>query len=419
MSVRESMRRPRAFVVVAVLLVLAGAAVYALLLPSTKHGTAYFASVKGIYPHDRVRIKGVDVGTIESITPEPGRVRVEFTYDAKYELPAGVKAAIVTPTLVSTRFIQLAPVYRGGPAFPDGGVIPSDRTAVPLEFDDLKKQLVTLADEVGPTGLDRNGALSNFLNVAGKNAQGGNGQRLNDLIHQAAGALEAVDNGGDNLFASVSNLQVFVGSLGQIDQQMEEFNSRLASVSSVLADNRGELSAALDATSAAARDVDAFIASNGGPLNKSVADLGQLTSTIAQQRDNLATLLHVGPNTLTNLYNIISPRSLAFTGAPVVDNLSTPADFVCSAYAEATASKPNDAVKWCGTYLGPLLHSLRMYQPPVGANAIVGPENGVATPEPGSLGAGPRNPPAQSQLPPPALVPGQGGLRNPPAEGGN
>ena len=39
----------------------------------------------------------------------------------------------------------------------DGAVIPVDRTAVPVEWDEVKEQLMRLATELGPTrrGVDR------------------------------------------------------------------------------------------------------------------------------------------------------------------------------------------------------------------------------------------------------------------------
>ncbi|WP_051341924.1 MCE family protein [Pseudonocardia spinosispora] len=400
-------------------LVVAAVAVVGFLSTQKKHGVAYFASVKSIYPKDHVRIKGVDVGQITAITPAPGQVRVEFSYDSKYNLPADVRAAIVSPTLVSTRFIQLTPAYRhSGAVFPDNGVIPLSRTASPLEFDDLKNELSRLATSVGPNGMDRDGALSRFLDVAARNGHGGNGQRFNDLIHQAAGALEAIDNGGGDLFATVGNLQVFVNSLGQVDGEIQEFNSRLGSVSTTLDDNKDELASALDGVSRAAKDIDGFVKDNGDTLNESIDRLGQFTRTVAQSRDNLATILHVGPNTLTNLMDIYSTRAEAITGSLEFDNLNTPADFVCSAYAEATASKPEDAVKWCGSYLGPLLNVMRMAQPPGGVSPVIVKDNGTTAVKPGDRDPKQNNAPATPEFPPPSKpLPGLGGLTTP--SGGN
>ncbi len=99
---------------------------------------AYFENSNGIYVGDDVRILGVPVGRITSIEPQPERVKISFWYDDKYDVPADAKAAILSPTLVTARAIQLTPVYTTGPVMKDDAVIPRERTAVPVEWDEVR-----------------------------------------------------------------------------------------------------------------------------------------------------------------------------------------------------------------------------------------------------------------------------------------
>jgi phospholipid/cholesterol/gamma-HCH transport system substrate-binding protein len=393
----------------------AGAAIV-VVANSTKSGVAYFETVKNVYPKDRVRIQGVDVGEITVIEPEPDRVRVEFTYDADYALPADVGAAIVSPTLVATRFLQLAPAYTDGPELLDGGTIPLERTASPLEFDDLKAQLARLSEALGPDGINGDGALSRFLDMAAKNAAGGQGTNFNEAVRQASAAMETLADGRGDLFGTVRNLQAFVTALQQTDGQIVEFNERLATVSGVLTDNEDELSAALDGISRAAVAVDEFVGENGPVLTESVEEIGDLTRTLANSRDDLATILHVGPNTLMNLYNIFSPRTRALSGQLIVDNLNTPADFVCSTFT-AASQDPVQGVEYCKSSLGPLLNLLRIQQPPIGINPIAVPGGGGPNEHPGVIGDPYRQPVPEHEAPPDADLPGLGGLLFP--EGDN
>ena len=111
--------------------------------------TAYFENSNGIYPGDDVRILGVPVGEIETIEPQPQRAKITFWVDGKYKVPADAKAVIISPTVVTARFIQLTPVYTTGPAMGDDAVIPRERTAVPVEWDDLRDQLEKLNRHAG------------------------------------------------------------------------------------------------------------------------------------------------------------------------------------------------------------------------------------------------------------------------------
>ena len=121
--------------------------------PWWKHVTrntyiAYFPNTNGVYTGDEIRILGVAVGTIDKIEPQPNAAKVTFSVESQYSLPADVKAAVLSPSLVTSRAIQLVPVYSGGPKLADGATIPQERTAVPVEWDDLRKQLEKLLPEL-------------------------------------------------------------------------------------------------------------------------------------------------------------------------------------------------------------------------------------------------------------------------------
>ncbi|WP_157123604.1 MlaD family protein, partial [Mycobacterium shimoidei] len=113
--------------------------------------TAYFTTATAIYPGDEVRVSGVKVGTIKSIQPDGTRAKMTLHVDRDVPVPADAKAVIVASNLVAARYVQLAPAYRDtGPVMGDGAVIPIERTAVPVEWDEVKTQLMRLATELGP-----------------------------------------------------------------------------------------------------------------------------------------------------------------------------------------------------------------------------------------------------------------------------
>ena len=124
---------------------------------------AYFPNTNGVYTGDEIRILGVAVGTIEKIEPQPNAAKVTFTVDSQYSLPADVRAAILSPSLVTARAIQLVPVYSGGPKLADGATIPEERTAVPVEWDDLRRQLEKLTDSLQPTTQGGTSPLGEFI----------------------------------------------------------------------------------------------------------------------------------------------------------------------------------------------------------------------------------------------------------------
>ena len=115
-----------------VLALLVGLAV--VLWPSggTRHVRAEFVRAVGLYKGSDVRILGVKVGEVTAVRPAGDRVVVDMTYDDAYSVPADAKAVVVSPSVVSDRYVQLTPVYRSGPKLADDARIRLSDTAVPV-----------------------------------------------------------------------------------------------------------------------------------------------------------------------------------------------------------------------------------------------------------------------------------------------
>ncbi|HET9258142.1 MAG TPA: MlaD family protein, partial [Pseudonocardiaceae bacterium] len=115
-----------------VLAVLAATGVWWLTPRPGRTLTTYLTSAVGLFPGNEVLILGVPVGRISTVEPRGRLVKVVMTIEDPVRVPASASAVVITPSLVTGRGIQLTPAYTGGPAMPDGGVIPVERTAVPL-----------------------------------------------------------------------------------------------------------------------------------------------------------------------------------------------------------------------------------------------------------------------------------------------
>ncbi|WP_051342255.1 MCE family protein [Pseudonocardia spinosispora] len=423
------MLRSRFPLVVTVLVAVVAVVALAIFLfrgATTKHATAYFGEVKGVYVKDTVRILGVAVGKIDKITPEGDRVRVDFHYDGKYSLPATAGAAIVSPTLVATRYLQIAPAYSGGPKLAEDGVIPMERTTEPVEFDELKKQLDQVALALGPQGANKTGSLTRFLDVAAQNADG-QGERFNQTITQLSHAIETISRGRGDLFSTVRNLQVFVQALNLSADQIVEFQSRLDDVSGILAENRGEFGEVLRQFDEVSAQVTDFVQENRDRIDHTTDNAGQLARTLASLRDDIALVLHVGGPAVQNAINIMSGSTDSPTGALVTAQLQTPASFICNAMAAAATPDPKTATDNCQKYLGPLANQLAVQESPIGLSPIRrpggggvpvpsgaehfagpnGPRPADGTPFPGQAGAPPPDAPAAPSLPN-LLLPGGG-----------
>ena len=79
-----------------------------------KYVTAKFPRTVSLYEGSEVKILGVAVGKVETVEPTGTNVTVKFYYEGEQKVPADAKAAVISPSIVGDRFIQLTPAYSGG-----------------------------------------------------------------------------------------------------------------------------------------------------------------------------------------------------------------------------------------------------------------------------------------------------------------
>jgi len=318
---------------------------------------AYFASTDGIYAGDEVRILGVPVGQIDDITTEDGKVRVEFHVNDDVKIPADAKAVIVAPSLVSSRYLQLTPRYEGGAQLADGATIPVERTAVPVEWDEIKGQLNDLSVALGPKGANKDGALSDLVD-ASAGALRGQGGTINQTIEDLASAIHVLSAGGDDAFSVVRNLQVFVAALGQSDTQIGEFTERLDAVSQLLADDKHLVRGALRDLGIAVGDVEGFVRENRGRLSKTMRGLTDVLGVVAAQQGDLAQILHAAPNALENLTESYHQRQNAVGVDVQGANMQNPGQLVCGAIGGAAGTDEAGTEQLCNRLIGNLLNQV-------------------------------------------------------------
>jgi phospholipid/cholesterol/gamma-HCH transport system substrate-binding protein len=331
------MRRRVIGAVVAVALL---AGLVAVLLPhdSTRDGTAYFTRAVGLYKGSEVRILGVRVGQVRTVTAQGDRVRVDFVYDDKYKVPADAKAVIISSSVVSDRYVQLTPAYTRGPALADGARIPLARTAVPVELDRIFSSLDDLDVALGPKGANKNGALSRLLQVGADNL-GGEGANINQTVTDLSTALTTLANGKDDIFGTVRNLAVFTAALAKSDDQVGAFNTDLASVADQLAGERGELGLALKNLAVALTEVASFVKENKSNLTTDIKGLADITGTLAKQKDAIGEVLEAGPDALSNLNLAYNGSSGTLDTRDNAQQSQDPAVFLCSLLISAGQPK--------------------------------------------------------------------------------
>lgn len=320
---------------------------------------AHFPRTVSVYKGSDLRVLGVPVGKVTKVEPNGTDVVVTMSYSGDVDLPDDAKAAIVAPSIVGDRYVQVTPAYSGGKVLADGTVLSTDRTAVPLELDQIYSSIDQLTVALGPDGANKNGALTDLLQQTAANL-GGQGERLNNTIHNLGTLTKTLDDNKDQFFSSAGQLEGFINTLAENDQTVRDFSKALAQVSSMLADERTDLAAALKNLSEALAKVTTFVHENKTVLAKDIHGANNIGKILVRQRDALKEILKTAPLALNNLAFAYNPDTGTLdTNANltmVADQIvSDPSQFLCGLVAEAS-----DSSKLCDQIKGMLPRSAAM-----------------------------------------------------------
>jgi phospholipid/cholesterol/gamma-HCH transport system substrate-binding protein len=331
----------------------------------------YFASAVGLYPGDQVRVLGVPVGSIDTIEPRPSDVKITMSVSKDVKIPKDAKAVVISPNLVSARFIQLTPAYTGGAALPDGGSIDLARTAVPVEWDEVKEALTQLAVQLGPTGSlqgSMQGPLGRAINQAADTLDG-KGESFHNALRELSQVAGRLGDSRTDIFGTVKNLQVLVNALSASNEQIVQFAGNVASVSQVLADSSRHLDDTLGTLNKALSDVRGFLHENNSTIIETVNQLNDFAQTLSDQSDNIEQVLHVAGPGIANFYNIYDPAQGTLNGLLSIPEFANPVQFICGGSFE-TAGGPRapdyfKRAELCRERLGPVLRRLTVNYPPI------------------------------------------------------
>ena len=172
-------------------------------LPIIGGGDTYYADFTeagGLKANDEVRIAGVRVGKVDSVSLDGGHVKVAFRIQDAADFGTDTRAAIKVKTLLGAMYLSLEPAGPG--QLPQGSEIPTSRTSSPydvvqafsglartserIDTHQLARGLTTLAD------LTRNTPHNFRRALAGVSALSDNLAARNEQIGTLLGNLHSV-----------------------------------------------------------------------------------------------------------------------------------------------------------------------------------------------------------------------------------
>ncbi|EPQ77744.1 putative mce-family lipoprotein [Mycobacterium marinum MB2] len=253
----------------------------------------------------------------------------------------------------------------------DNAVIPRQRTAVPVEWDDVRAQLAKLTKELQPTEPGGVSPLGSVINTAADNLRG-EGANIRDTVIKLSQAFSALGDHSTDIFSTVKNLAILVSALQDSTNLMRQLNQNLATVTGLLANDPNEVANAVRNLGDTVGEVQRFVADNREALGTTSDKLAGVSQALNDSLDDVKQFLHVAPNTLQNYVNIWQPAQGAVSAVPMLNNFANPISFLCGAIQAASRLGYEQSAKLCVQYLAPIIKNRQYNFLPFGQNLFVG-----------------------------------------------
>jgi phospholipid/cholesterol/gamma-HCH transport system substrate-binding protein len=166
----------------------------------------HFGQAQNLQPNADVRMAGVKIGEVVSVTPTTGRTDAVLQIDRQYvPLRQGTHVITRVKTLLGETFVALAPGSRDAPAIPEGGSIANADIGQTQQLDEV----------LGAFNAKTRTTLRRYLEMSAQSVDG-RGADLNDALGHLGPTAQQLDTLISTVDAQRGDLQRFVDKTGGV-----------------------------------------------------------------------------------------------------------------------------------------------------------------------------------------------------------
>ncbi|NNH74622.1 MCE family protein [Nocardia uniformis] len=289
--------------------------------------TAIMPDAVGLYAGNKVTMRGITVGTVDSVEPRGGKVTVGFSVDARYPVYADAAATTVADSIVADR--NLAVLSSGKERAVWDPAKPITKTLTPKSITETLTALADLSAELQQA--DAPDALGSGLAALDAATQG-TGQEINDIVHRLGSAMSAPD-------ADIGHLVGIFDSFASVAEKVEahwgDLRSMLLRLAPALNSASTELigpgAVLIDRLGAVLPMINDLIVLAGDPIMDALNDSLPLVRLLRANVGSLSEIVLKMPVIATTAQAITDPNGGIAYGSPRVALSAPEADQVCAA----------------------------------------------------------------------------------------
>lgn len=252
--------------------------------------SAVFTNVSNMRKNSLVRIAGVEVGKVQTITVNrDATVRVEFTADDSVVLTEGSRAVIRYDNLFGDRYLALEEGTGGVKKLNPGDTIPASRTQPALDLDAVIGGFRPLFRALNPEQVN---ALSGQLLQAFQ----GQGPTIGSFLDQAAAVTNTLADRDQLIGQVIDNLNVVLGSLGGQSDKLDKAVTSLSELIGRLSQRKTDISNAVAYTNAAAGSVADLMSQAREPFQKVVHETDRTAGIVVADHEYFDKIIDTLPD---------------------------------------------------------------------------------------------------------------------------
>jgi phospholipid/cholesterol/gamma-HCH transport system substrate-binding protein len=259
---------------------------------------AQFTDTGGINPGDKVRIAGVDVGQIRSLSIDGDKVVIGYSLEGT-KIGTDSRANIRTDTILGRKNMEIEP--KGSTGLKPNGVLPLGQTTTPYQIYDAFFDVTKAA-----SGWDTE-TVKNSLNVLSETISQ-TSPHLSAALDGVARFSDTIGKRDGDIRQLLANANKIAGVLGSRSGQINELLTGAQTLLAAINERTYAISQLLERVSAFSAQVKGFIDDNPN-LNKVLTQLNTISDILVARKYDLV-------DTLTSLAKFTASLAEAIASGP-------------------------------------------------------------------------------------------------------
>ncbi|MCX6400016.1 MAG: MCE family protein [Propionibacteriales bacterium] len=247
---------------------------------------ALFTDATGVFKGDRVRISGVEVGTVQGVSlveADEGRrlARLELSVRDDVPVMADARLQLRYENIVGQRYLAVMETADGGRSMPEGGTFPVSQTRPALNLTQLFNGFQPLFRALDPK------RLNEFSFQLVRTLQGESGT-VRDLLRNVAELTDTLADKDRVIDGVVRDLGTVLETVGNRDEQLSGLIVQFRDLMTGLAQDRDAIDTALPTLNDLLGTTTGLLREARPSLRDDVSAVQSITEQLHDSRDTLS-----------------------------------------------------------------------------------------------------------------------------------